>query len=179
LSYAKANFSAEQPAAGEDPRVQSPDGDEERPPRAQKAAREGAQETDAGPLLRRVGRVPRNAKLRKAPEFRAVYESGRRYDGALMTAFVAPNALGGQRLGITVSRKVSRKAVGRNRIKRLLRETFRLSEGLRDLRGSYDWVLNGRRRMLEVKLADSSEDFRKILARVARDEGVVGRVDER
>ena len=67
---------------------------------------------------------------------------------------------------------------GRNRLKRLLRETFRLSgSALADLIGNYDWVLNARRSMLEVKLDSTAEDFQKLVARVARDEGRARRED--
>ncbi len=37
----------------------------------------------------------------------------------------APNALGHARLGLAISKRVSKRAVERNRIKRLLRESFR------------------------------------------------------
>lgn len=107
-------------------------------------------------------------KLRKSAEFRSVYEGGRRFDGRLMTAFVQRNEAGRHRLGITASKRVARLAVDRNRMKRLLREMFRLSEGtLQGVEPHYDWVLNAKRSLLKVKLADSLEDFQKIVAAVA------------
>jgi ribonuclease P protein component len=115
--------------------------------------------------------LQRSAKLRKSSEFRIVYGSGRRYDGILMTAFLLPNHCGHHRLGITASRKVSRSAVGRNRVKRLLRESFRLSGvTLGELGQNYDWVLNAKRSLLEVKMAAALDDLQRIAGRVAKDE---------
>jgi len=108
--------------------------------------------------------------LRNSSEFRSVYEKGKRLDGRFMTAFVRRNESGHHRLGITASKRVARLAVDRNRMKRLLREMFRLSEPtLQGLEPHYDWVLNPKRSLLKVKLADSLEDFRRIAATVARD----------
>jgi ribonuclease P protein component len=115
--------------------------------------------------------LARTAKLRNSSDFRIVYEIGKRYDGRLMTAFVRRNDYGQHRLGITASRKTARGAVGRNRLKRLLRETFRQSsKDLTETRAKYDWVLNARRSLLEVKLAAVLEDFQGILTRLLRDD---------
>ncbi len=109
-------------------------------------------------------------KLRKSSEFRSVYEKGKRVDGRFMTAFVWRNESGQHRLGITASKRVARLAVDRNRMKRLLRETFRLSgEMLQGSEPHYDWVFNAKRSLLKVKLADSLEDFQRIAALVGRD----------
>jgi ribonuclease P protein component len=120
------------------------------------------------------------AKLRNSLEFRIVYEKGVRYDSRLMTAFVRRNDCGRHRLGITASRKVARRAVERNRLKRLLREAFRLSgENLRTTQAGYDWVLNAKRSLLNVKLGAVLEDFLETLARLKRDENLSGTETER
>ncbi len=49
----------------------------------------------------------------------------RRHQDDLFSIQTLPNTLGHARLGITVSRRVSRRAVDRNRIKRRIRESFR------------------------------------------------------
>ncbi|MFH4316754.1 ribonuclease P protein component, partial [Acinetobacter baumannii] len=75
------------------------------------------------------------------------------------------------RLGVTASRRTARRAVQRNRLKRLLREAFRLSrKELESLRWKYDWVLNANRRLLEAKVWQPLEDLRQIIARVAEEE---------
>jgi ribonuclease P protein component len=110
-------------------------------------------------------------RLRSSGEFRRVYSGGRRYDGHLLTAFVQPNGLAYHRLGITASRKAIGNAVERNRSKRLLRESFRLSETtLNALDTKYDWVLNAKRSLLRVRVESPLEEFQKIIARVSIDE---------
>jgi ribonuclease P protein component len=169
--YAEANFSAEQPPSREDSRVQGADGDQSRASRPEEASGQGAQAPDAVALLSQDLRLPKAARLRNPEEFRRVYGSGRRFDGSLITVFVLPNGLEFHRLGVTASRKVARAAVGRNRAKRLLRETFRLSVGeLGGLQVKYDWVINAHRALTEAKLFGPLKEFREIVTRVGKRE---------
>jgi ribonuclease P protein component len=69
-------------------------------------------------------RFPRSARVRTRAEYTAVFERARRTSEPLLSvhwhAHAAP-----ARLGLAVSRKVDKRAVERNRIKRVLREQFR------------------------------------------------------
>ncbi|HEX4870899.1 MAG TPA: ribonuclease P protein component [Nevskiaceae bacterium] len=69
-------------------------------------------------------RFPRQRRLLKGPEFKAVIENGHREGGRLLTLLALPAVLG-PRLGLAISKKAAARAHERNRIKRLIRESFR------------------------------------------------------
>jgi len=120
-------------------------------------------------------RLPRAARLRSRAEFARVYRDGARARGDLILVVAArPPApvddsgvdasardTGPQpyaaRLGLSVGRRFERSAVGRNRVKRLLREAFRLERHalppidlvlIPQLRGPERWTLAEARRDL-------------------------------
>lgn len=68
---------------------------------------------------------PRDARLRRPGDFTALRTSSGRAGGRCFHMRYRDNGLGYARLGLAISKRVSKRAVERNRIKRLLRESFR------------------------------------------------------
>ena len=68
----------------------------------------------------------KHVRICKRRDFLAVYQQGVRSHSENFTVIVSRNQTGISRLGVTVSKKVGN-AVQRNRIKRLIREFFRLN----------------------------------------------------
>jgi ribonuclease P protein component len=69
-------------------------------------------------------RFPRTARVRSRAEFTQVFDGARRIAHPQLSVHWLEDG-GPARLGLAVSRKVDPHAVGRNRIKRALREGFR------------------------------------------------------
>jgi ribonuclease P protein component len=84
---------------------------------------------------------PLKLRLQHARQFEAVYAAKTRETRGPLALFCIPNDLGHLRLGLSVGRKVGT-APKRNRIKRLLREAFRLMQ--HDFLRGYDIVINVR-----------------------------------
>lgn len=71
--------------------------------------------------------LKKNERLLKRAEFTAVNQNGEKYYTKNFLIILKPNGLDIARLGITISKKVGN-SVKRNRIKRLIREFFRLNK---------------------------------------------------
>ena len=163
---AEENFSTKQSPTSEKTRLQITHGDQERTRRSETTPGQRPQTPDAAALL--DFSFPKEARLRKRAEFLRVYEQGERIEGRFLTVFILPNSLGRHRVGITATRKAIGKAHDRNRAKRLLRETFRLSRlELNEVRPSFDWVLNARRALIRGKLDRPLTEFRGMLTKLA------------
>lgn len=65
--------------------------------------------------------------LKKNREFQQVYRTGTSYGNRYLIMYIVRNQLESDRLGISVSKKVGNSVV-RHRLKRLIKESFRLHE---------------------------------------------------
>lgn len=166
-NYAEENVSTKQPKTRKEARVQGTNGDQERPGRDQTPQGERPQASDGSPLL--SFSLPKEARLLKRAEFLRVYNEGARFEGRFMTVFILPSTGPLHRVGITATKKAIGKAHDRNRAKRLLRESFRLSRAETDaVLQRFDWVLNARRSLMHAKLDKPLAEFRQIVAKIGR-----------
>lgn len=112
--------------------------------------------------------LPRALRLRRRREFLRVQGGGRKQHTRHFLVFVRRRDEDGPtRLGITVTRKVCN-AVGRNRIKRLVREAFRRARGT--LPRGFDLVWIAKRDAAEVGYAEvvaEVDQVQRSLQRVA------------
>jgi ribonuclease P protein component len=106
------------------------------------------------------------ARALRTADFRKVYDHGTRISGPLFAAFCLARPGGASsddslaRLGLTVPKAIGG-SVERNRIKRRLREAFRLHRG--ELNPRWDIVLNPRRTALTAPFTDLERALRKVI----------------
>ena len=96
---------------------------------------------------------PKELKIRKNSEYEEIFGKSRRLNTEHFNILCAPNSLGYARVGFVLSKKMVPGAVERNRVKRVLREFFRLNQSLF---GSMDVVFVAKKgsEMLDYSLAE-------------------------
>ena len=108
--------------------------------------------------------------LRRA-DFRRVYDEGQRRSSSLCTAFLLANGLPHTRLGVTTPSALGN-AVLRNRLKRRLREVFRLNHTA--MVQGWDVVLNPRPAVARVSFEHLVKEILRLLPRTPPAEGAPG-----
>ncbi len=119
------NVSTEQYKTQKKPRFSCPDEHQSRSCHHQRPQSQGPQATFRLISLRQFG-LPKYCLLRKNWEFEAVYRHGTRLHGKGFSIIFIANDREHSRIGISISRKL-KGAVTRNRIKRIVKESFRLN----------------------------------------------------
>ena len=103
-------------------------------------------------------------KLKKNEQFQEIYNKGNKFFGYYSLVYIRKNNLKYNRLGVVASKKTGN-AICRTRLKRLLREFFRLNEN--ELKNGYDYIFIAKRtagqKFKTLKYVDIEKDCRKIL----------------
>ena len=111
-------------------------------------------------------RFPKSAKILRSADFRAVYDQSRdhgfRVSNSLLAAFCLPRPSGETRLGVTTTKALGG-AVVRNRVKRRIREIYRLHRP--EIAAGWDIVINPRRPAIDAPFADLERAFMKVMER--------------
>jgi len=107
--------------------------------------------------------MKRAHRLRRPEQFQHARHQGRRWESRLLILQAVANRHRTTRCGFVVSKRVSKHAVGRNRLKRLLGEAMRSS--LPELSPGYDIVLNARKEALAADLRALEQDIPALLRR--------------
>lgn len=107
---------------------------------------------------------PRACRLIRRAEYDAVYKAGRRKSSREFTIFLRPNGLDVSRFGWSIKKALGN-AVGRNRIRRRLREILRLHR--QEISPGWDIVIHPRSSAVTAEFATLTEDLLKTLPRQA------------
>jgi len=107
---------------------------------------------------------PRSRRLSSANDFQAVWKKAKKLSGGQVSLVNSPNDLGHPRLGASISRKNVRRAVDRNRLKRIARETFRLNQTKLD---SLDIIVVGYKGVDKLSRPELQQLFKNLWNRLA------------
>jgi ribonuclease P protein component len=127
----ETDISTQQAASQAHTRLSRPDGHARRSQGTEPASREGSRPphsvgrlTDGGALAARVAGSA-GTRLRRSSEFGRVFADPLRSSDIYFTVLARANELDRPRLGLAISRRAAPRAVDRNKLKRLARESFR------------------------------------------------------
>ena len=101
--------------------------------------------------------------IKENSDFKRLYYRGKSVVKKRIVLYYRKNKKGYNRLGITVSSKIGC-AVVRNRVRRLLRENYRLLQGLTD---GFDMVIVARTRISSARFDEIGKDLREALTAVS------------
>ena len=102
-------------------------------------------------------------KSLKNLEFSKVYRSGRSKADACLVLYILENGTDEKRLGISVSKKIGSSVV-RSRVKRIIKEGFRMQEP--SLANGYDYVWIARSPSKNKKSTDMQISIRRLAERL-------------
>jgi ribonuclease P protein component len=109
--------------------------------------------------------LPASMKLKSGDDFKRTYDAKCSVADARLVAYAMVNGLTHSRIGLSVSKKVGN-AVKRNRIKRMLREAFRLNQ--HEVPSGYDFIFIPRGPALTYSIDQWRDSVLLLTRRVVR-----------
>ena len=106
--------------------------------------------------------MKRTTMLKKNYEFRNVLTRGKKYRGKYIEVYFKKNNLSENKLGIAISSKIAN-SVNRNRIKRLIRENYRIIEENLKIGNSYLILWKKNRSIREANFFNIKEDINNFI----------------
>lgn len=101
--------------------------------------------------------LSRRQRIGEAVVFRDAFDRGRKFVGRFMVMWLRSGEGASLRLGVVASRRQFRRAVDRARVKRLLREAYRLNR--HGFAGAYDVILVARQALLAMPRQEAERDL--------------------
>lgn len=101
-------------------------------------------------------------RLTKNKEFKNVYKAGRRWSGPFFTMYIKKNGSNCTRLGVSVSKRVGNSVV-RNRVKRRIKEIFRINMG--KIKKGFDIVVSTKPAISTAEFKDIEKELKRLLKR--------------
>ncbi|GAG31925.1 unnamed protein product [marine sediment metagenome] len=105
--------------------------------------------------------LPKEHRLKKEKDFERVIRQGESHPGSFLVLKFLRNNLRVSRIGFVVGKKISKKAVARNKLKRRLREAAKAY--LPKLKSNYDLIFFSRKGSEKEKFSEIKETIGKLL----------------
>lgn len=112
-----------------------------------------------------TGRFPRSNRLCVPAEYRGVFTTNTRSIDSRFVVLARKNGLGRSRLGLAISKKKIPRATSRNRIKRIIRESFRLNKIMQK---DYDLVVLPQKNLERTDMASLRKSLEKHWSNISK-----------
>ena len=107
--------------------------------------------------------LPLKNRLKKGKDFQCVFDRGKLINSDLISVRFLTNRTDDKRVGFIVSKKVSKMAVLRNKIKRMLREIIRAN--MVRIKEGFDIIITAKSKISKVQPEEVDEDLKGLLKR--------------
>ncbi len=108
-------------------------------------------------------RFTKQAKLIKTDEFSSVFNFRKRITAKFLAVHYQPNSLGHPRLGLVVGKKIAKRAVHRNYMRRVLREFFRTQQ---HTISAVDLVVRVQKKFEKQDFVHIKQEFDALIAKI-------------